>query len=149
MEDFQSNDLRLDLQAREFLGQTAKWAYFLSILGFIGIGFMVLLAFFMGTVMSMISGFSGAEEASYMGGFITVLYLVLAVLYFFPVLYLFKFASNMKDALRTNDSDSLTASFGNLKSHYKFLGIMTIVLISIYILIILFAILGGAALASM
>jgi hypothetical protein len=28
--------------------ETAKWSYFLSILGFVGIGFMVILALFIG-----------------------------------------------------------------------------------------------------
>jgi hypothetical protein len=37
-------NLYLNQEARGFLKETAKWAYFLSILGFVGIGFMVVLA---------------------------------------------------------------------------------------------------------
>ncbi|MCR5863586.1 DUF5362 family protein [Flavobacterium sp. J372] len=49
------------------------------------------------------------------------------------MLYLFKFASNTKKALNSNNSDSLTDAFENLKSHYKFLGIVMIIVIASYI----------------
>jgi hypothetical protein len=41
------------------------------------------------------------------------------VLYFFPVYYLNKFASNAKAAFKNNDSETLTTSLEYLKSHYK------------------------------
>ncbi len=148
MEDFQREELRLNETSIGFLRETAKWAYFLSIMGFIGIAFIVLMAFFMGSIMGSVGAIGGDTEIGMMGGFITVIYLLIAVLYFFPVLYLFKFASRMKHAVHSNNTDVMTSAFENLKSHYKFMGILTIVMISIYILVILFAILGGAAMAA-
>ena len=50
----------------------------------------------------------------------------------------------MKNALSSKNNEEFEAAFCNLKSHYKFVGIMAIVLISMYILIFLFAALGAS-----
>ena len=133
-------ELQLNQSAKGFLRETAKWAYFLSILGYIGIGFIVLIAIFAGAVFAYIGNLS-REMNSFgaMGGsFISALYLIIAVFYFFPVYYLNKFAANAKIALRDNDSKSLAASFEYLKSHYKFIGIVSLIILCLYALIIVF-----------
>ena len=141
-------ELQLNESAKGFLRETAKWAYFLSILGYIGIGFIVLIAIFAGsifaTVGTMMPGGMGGLGSSF-GIIMTVMYLLIAALYFFPVYYLNKFASNAKIALRDNDSKSLASSFEYLKSHYKFIGIMMVALLCLYGLIIVFAIIGALA----
>ncbi|AWG22488.1 hypothetical protein FFWV33_13605 [Flavobacterium faecale] len=137
--------LYLGQEAQGFLKETAKWAYFLSILGFIGIAFIVIIALFIGTIFSTLNSMSGNSNPI-MGigtGVITGLYLVLAVLYFFPVFYLFQFSSKMKKAFKENDNDLISSSFEYLKSHYKFIGIMGLVLVVIYSVIILFSIIAG------
>jgi len=40
--------------------------------------------------------------------------------------------------LRDNDSKSLAASFEYLKSHYKFIGIVSLIILCLYALIIVF-----------
>jgi small-conductance mechanosensitive channel len=143
MEENKVADLQLTWDSKEFLKETAKWAYFLSIMGYIGIGLLIIFAIFAGTI------FSSLGEAGGMGSFptalITCLYLLLAVLYFFPVYYLNKFGSNTKTALANNDSDMLGNALEYLKSHYKFIGIMTIVVMSLYVLAIVFAVIAGVA----
>lgn len=137
-------ELRLNESAKGFLKETAKWAYFLSILGYIGIVFIVLAAIFAGAVFAFIGNLSREmNNFGAMGGsFISALYLIIAAFYFFPVYYLNKFASNAKIALRDNDSKSLTASFEYLKSHYKFMGIMALIVLSLYALIMIFAVIS-------
>jgi hypothetical protein len=66
----------------------------------------------------------------------------MGLLYFFPVLYLFNFSKKMKNALSNNKTVDFTLAFKNLKSHYKFIGIFTIVIISMYVLMFLFLALG-------
>lgn len=144
MEEIQTlknSNLHLTEESKSFLKETAKWAYFLSILGFVGVGFMVVLALFMGTIFSKLGVF-GARFGMMEGGFITVIYLLLAVLYFFPVYYLFQFSSKAKVAFNCNDYETLTTSFEYLKSHYKFMGILALVIFSIYGVVFLFSILG-------
>ena len=140
-------EMQLNESAKGFLKETAKWAYFLSILGYIGIGFIVLAAIFAGTIFGLIGNMSHqmGGMASLGGSFITVIYLSIAALYFFPVYYLNKFASNAKIALRDNDSESLATSFEYLKSHYKFIGILAVVTLCLYALIIVGAIVAAIA----
>jgi hypothetical protein len=143
MED---QNLQLTPQSREFLREAAKWAQFLAILGFIGLGFLVIIALFAGSLMGTMASMGGGMPEAAMGGtFITVLYLLMAVLYFFPIYYLFKFATRVKDALANNDDATLEDGLGYLKSHYKFMGILAIVMISIYIIAFAFIVIGFAA----
>lgn len=138
--------LRVNNFAIDFLRETAKWAGFLAIIGFIGIGLMVIIALFFGAAMASLSSLgSGGMGGAIGGGFFTVIYLIMAALYFFPVYYLYKFSSNMKRALQLKDEDTLTKSFEYLKSHYKFIGILTIILLSFYLLLFLIGLLGAAA----
>lgn len=142
-------NLQLNEQAVEALKESAKWSYFLSILGFIGIGFMILAAFFIGSIMSMAPnnpyGVGGPFEM--MKGFISVFYIIVALLYFFPILYLYRYASGMKQGLLMSDSDTVSNALVNLKSHHKFLGIIAIVIISLYLLILIGAIVAGIVFA--
>ena len=144
---FQENEkMYLSQEAQGFLKETAKWAYFMSILGFVGIGFMVLLALFIGTIFSALNNMSGGMNPM-MGigtGFISGLYLVIALIYFFPVYYLFQFSSKMKKAFKVNDNELINSSFEHLKSHYKFIGIVSLVFVVLYALIILFSVLAAA-----
>lgn len=129
---FDSFELQFTPVAQGFLRETAKWARFLSIVGFIFIGLYVLLAlmmFAMGGAMDAASenmdgmggmGMMGAVGGAAMG----VLYLICALIYFFPILYLYRFASNTLSALDSNNTDQLTNGLENLKSHYKFMGIL-------------------------
>lgn len=144
VEDF---EMKLNESAKGFLKETAKWAYFLSILGYIGIGFIVFAALFANTLFSAMGKMNPAMGVmgSSFGTTMAVVYLLIAALYFFPVYYLNKFASNAKAAFTNNDSETLTTSFRYLKSHYKFIGIMTLVIFALYFLLFIGMIVTGIA----
>ncbi len=126
-----------------FLDSIRKWSKFLSILGFIGCGFLILAAIFMGVFMGSLGEIPGGM--SFLpAAMISVIYIILTVLYFFPVYYLFRFSVSMGNALNSADKGEFHNAFLNLSRHYKFIGIMTIVIISIYIL----AMLGGITAAA-
>jgi hypothetical protein len=138
------SDLRIDNQAYEYLESTAKWAKFLSIVGFIMIGFMLLAGLFAGSVFTLFSSEmnqSGAMSAAE-GTILSVVYFVFGVIYFFPCLFLFQFSSRMLTALHSSDQATLNSSLSQLKACFKFFGIVTIVCIGMYILFIL-ALIGG------
>jgi hypothetical protein len=141
---FENLELQLDQSAKDFLKETAKWAYFLSIIGFVGIGIMSIFAIFAGTLFGKL-GSTVPGMGMYGGSFgaiIGVVYFLMAALYFFPVYYLFKFGSNAKKAFRENNSEALSISLGYLKSHYKFVGILIISILVMYGFFFVFAILG-------
>lgn len=130
-------DLQIDLESNSYLTEAAKWSKFLAIMGFIMCGILVLLGLFSATIYgSAASAIGGAFSA--MGGImIAGFYFVFAVVYFFPCLYLLRFSSNMQASLRSNDQQQLNSSFSNLKSCFRYMGILTIVVISLYIIAIL------------
>jgi Family of unknown function (DUF5362) len=142
-ENLLNSELQIDSIAHSHLAETAKWSVFLSIVGFVLSGILVVVALFAGTFLgSMNSGLGAAPVIG--AGLITVLYLIIAALYFFMSLFLYRFATKMKAALYSNDQDTLNNSFLNLKNLYKLMGILTVIYLAFIVLAMIFGI--GAAL---
>ncbi|PPZ92244.1 hypothetical protein C3729_04525 [Cloacibacterium normanense] len=140
-------NLVIDWRSKEFLKETAKWTKFLAILGFIGVGFMVLGSI---SILFASSSFM-SNDAFPFGGriFMMLIYLVFAVLYYFPISYLYQFSENTKKAINSNDNVAMRNAFEFLKSHYKFMGILTIILLSFYAIIIFIGLIGAGTAAMM
>ncbi|WP_237588861.1 hypothetical protein [Polaribacter sargassicola] len=138
----QLEQLTLTSASKSFLKETAKWAKFLAVLGFIFIGLMVVFAIFSTTIFDLASKMQEGVPAN-LGLIMTAVYLVLAFIYFFPVYYLLQFSNKMKKALLSKDDEILAKAFQMLKSHYKFIGVFTIITISLYILLIVVSVLGA------
>lgn len=131
---------QLTEQAYLFLSEIKKWTKFLSIIGFIFIGIFVLFALFLGSFLGGLSDVTGSSM-SFPSVFLTIIYLLIAVLCFFPVWFLFKFSINLGKSLQSGNESELTDAFSYLKLHYKFIGILTIIFLSIYLLFIIFGVL--------
>ena len=140
---FDSFELHLNQTALDYLRESAKWSMFLAILGFVGVGFLALMAIIMTSVMSAMPDTPGPFGAVKV--IISIFYLVIALVYLFPVYYLYRYASNAKKAIYAKDSALLTDAFGALKSHHKFLGIAAIIIISLYILAAIVMVIGFSA----
>src|SRR5271169_6159427 len=94
-------ELQLDQPSLNYLNESARWARFLSIIGFISCGVMVIVGLFFGSVMSGLMSGMGSESAAMLGGsFFSVVYLLVALLVFFPSFYLFIFSSKMRKAFQ-------------------------------------------------
>ncbi|UMY65235.1 MULTISPECIES: DUF5362 family protein [unclassified Flavobacterium] len=129
---FDNFDVQLNEAGRSFLRVTGKWALFLSIIGFIGVGFFLLAAL----AMFSMGSFGGGLFGGVGGAVIGAVYVVFAAIFFFPLFYLFQFSSRIKRAFEENDSVVLNDALGSLKTHYKLAGIFTIVFIALYIVLI-------------
>jgi hypothetical protein len=142
-----SDQLELNGRAINYLREAAKWGKFIGIIGFVMIGIFVVFAVFMGAIFG---GTAAMSNMSYgmgamSGGMITGTYLVMALIYFFPTLYLYRFSVRTARALRDSNSELLTDGVGQLKSMFKFMGILMIVIIGLYAIIFIFAAIIGAA----
>lgn len=133
-------ELVLEMQAEVFLREGRKWAKFLAIIGFIFMGLAALGAISIFALSGAISPYMSFP----MGG-IAVFYLVLIGIYFFPIYYLLQFSNKAKEALDTRNTQSLTEAMRLLKSHYKFIGIMFIVMLALYLIVIIGAIAFGVS----
>ena len=137
----EEKSLILSKKSIKYLEEAKKWSYFLSIMGFIGVGFMVIASFFIGIIFSILP--NEYNTMPFPTAIFSAVYLIIAVVYFFPVYYLYQFSVKMKYALKQKANDILENSFKFLKSHYKFIGIATIVMLVLYPIIIVAAIIIG------
>ncbi|EDP96318.1 DUF5362 family protein [Kordia algicida OT-1] len=142
---FDDFELRLNDISKKYLREAAKWAFMLSIVGFILVGLFVLLAVIIIVMSSAVSTNNAFQAQGLPIAFVAFIYIIMAALYFFPVLYLYKFSRKMKTALIEKNTEELTVAFSNLKSFFKFIGVMMLVVIGIFVLIFGFAIIGGIA----
>lgn len=139
-----SGEMGLSSRTRGFLLEAAKWARILAILGFVMVGIMVLFALFAGTMFSALSNsLADSPVPTFPGAIFSLVYLAVAALYFFPILYLYRFATGIREAFQREDEPSLVKAFQNLKSHYKFIGILAMITIGFYVVSLIFALVGG------
>ncbi|MBN1652010.1 MAG: hypothetical protein JW857_11820 [Bacteroidales bacterium] len=126
------------------LYDTAKWARFIAILGFILIGFLIVVGIFIGPVLSVLNENMDVESSrtALSSGVIAGIYIAMAVIYFFPIFYLFQFSQGFITAYKAENEEKVNTSFLYLKKHYKFIGILTIIMIAIYFLIFVVGMLG-------
>ncbi|HEY4966239.1 MAG TPA: DUF5362 family protein [Puia sp.] len=140
-------DLHLDQQSANYLSEAARWGRLLSIVGFIYCGLMAVCGLFLGSMMTrMMSSSIGGTDAVISGvgtAFISFFIILMALILFFPAYYLFNFSSKVRRALRNNDQAVLADSLKNLKSYFKFFGILIIIVLSFYALALISAIIGA------
>lgn len=133
--------LVVDDQLKYYIRDTAKWAKFLAIVGFIFTAIIVIMAFSMGGLMSVFSRMGGFPNVG--GVFLTILYLIIALLYFIPCLFLYRFARRTQIALDQNQQEQLLSGFDHLNRFFKFVGILTLIYLIIMVLAIIAIIVGG------
>lgn len=142
--------LAINEQIKVYLKEISNWTFFLSILGFIGVGFMVLAGIFVAALSGSIPEESNPySQFGISMSLIGMIYILLSLLYFFPILYLFNFSRKTKTAIESNRIEDFTAGFANLKSHYKFVGILAIVMIVLYLMALIGLVVFGASVAAL
>ncbi|HRI61797.1 MAG TPA: hypothetical protein PK228_18795 [Saprospiraceae bacterium] len=116
--------LRFTEPVRSDLLETSKWAMFFAVLLFIFLGIMTLFA-----LMAIFSqGMMGFVAAIFIIG-------IYGAILFFPAWYYYKFSMLTRQALTYSDTEILDEGFVYLKRFYRFVGILIIVLISLYLLL--------------
>lgn len=137
------HELNINSLSFSSLTETRKWALFFAILGIIGIALMLILAVAMMVILpSMNNGLNTPMPTSIFGA----VYLIFAAIYIMPIVYLLQFSSKIKTALATRNSETLGLAMKSLMLHFRTVGIITIVIISLYLLILVGVLVMGAGL---
>ncbi len=137
--------ISLNTQDLAHLLTTGKWARFIAIVSFISIGLSVLGLVFVGSSFASVGAASPLAFAPLIGGvWIVVLYAIIIGIQLYPTIKLFQFSNGIMDAVNSRNGVAASTAFAALKSLYKFLGILVIVFIAIYVLLIGGVLLGGA-----
>lgn len=139
--------LHIDPVTKTYLHETSRWGKFLAIVGFVMCALTVLIGLLFATVLSSYMGAAGAAGVAegFFGVGMAVVYLIFAIIGFFPCLFLYRFSMRMRQALNGNSQEDLNDSLQNLKSLFKFAGVVTLIFLAIYALIIAFALIAGLA----
>ena len=136
-------DLVIPRTSLYLLMETAKWGKFLSIVGFVFVGVILIVALWLGYFLTQIESELAQTSPFLKGPMMAGIYILMAVLYFFPCLYLYRYSQKTKAAIVERDQVQLTEALANQKSLYKFMGILTIVGLCFYAFIFLFAAAGA------
>lgn len=143
--------LNIDPVTKTHLGETARWARFLAILGMVVLILGLVVSLVSTTMFTEFFGFpTGVEDetnavlgARRVG--IVIGWVIMSAVIFFPLLFLLRFANAMRRALAANDQTRLNEAFQNLKVYFRYLGILVIIFLVLYGIIIAIAVMGMAA----
>jgi hypothetical protein len=129
--------IEIEQDTLKHLNTTRKWAMFLAIIGFIIMGLIVVIGLIAGTFLTAFN--SGEKGLGIPESLMFVPILLLAVIYFFPVLFLFHFSKHTSHAIQTLDKLELHKAVKNLKSFFAYIGILIIIILSLYIVVLIIA----------
>ncbi len=120
-------------EIRENLLASVKWVNFLSIVCAVMAAMMAMagVSFFMLPTIDGVPGYA-----------IGIIYVLLPLLYVYPVKKMFDYVRNTRNALNCDLQDSLDESFRNMHSILRYWGILTIVMLVLYAVLIVVAICG-------
>ena len=149
MNEEKSYVLNVNENAARYLYRVAQWSKFFAILGFIAAALMLLASLSMiafGSFMPFISNAMHTQAGAMpfaLGAVFGVIYIPFSALYFIVSLKLYRFAEKAKSALKQNSDELLEESLKNLSAYTRILGIITIVVLSLYALAVVFGLLFG------
>ena len=119
---------------------TRPWVRLLSILGFVGVGFLVIAAVGVVGFTRLIPG-TGPLGGLAVGSF----YLLMAGIYVFPALFLSRYASAIRRLESARDAVSLERALEEQKKFWRLVGIITLVALGVNVLVVFFVIVAGVA----
>lgn len=140
---------QLTSESITYLLKAAKWGKFLAILGFIVSGLMIAGGILMSFILNKVSGTDELVPLNlpFSTVILSFIYIIVAVIFLIPVIFLNTFSNNAIKAVNLSSTEKMTTSLRNLKNLFVFIGISTIVLLTLYTLILI--IVGSAAILSL
>ena len=113
------------------LSTTRRWRMFIAVSGFIILGLIIALGLITGTFLST---FNNSDTTPGIPDLLLLaIVLAAAVIYFFPVFFLFRFSKHASNAVADLNSEELLKAFKYLKRYFVYLGILLIIVIACYI----------------
>jgi len=131
----------------QHLSRTKVWVILISVLLFIGSGFLLLASLGMIIMGAAGSASGGIENA--LGGIPAVgagvLYILFSLLYIYPAVKLWKYGSSIKQLTMSRSVSALEIALDQQRAFWKFTGIIAIIMIVFYIVLIVGLIVAGVA----
>lgn len=129
------------------LAGTKPWVRFISVLMFVGVGFMLLGA--VGLTAAAMMGVKNSNSGTFPAGMMVGMaigYGIFAFLYIYPALKLWNYANRIAVVAATGSTADLESALSEQRSFWKFLGILILIMLVLYLVILIGMIaLGGFA----
>ena len=120
-------NLRITESIKENLLTAAKWLKFLTVVSIVGVALVALMA--------MIIPFLAASQ----GILLFFVYMAIAI-YIYPIVKCLKIVESTRNAMNNASQVDLETAAASLKSLLKYIGILCIIVLSLYALIFFFAV---------
>jgi hypothetical protein len=133
----ENRKIEIDQETLKHLNTTRKWAMFHAIIGFIFLGLILIIGLLAGTFLTTFS--SGVKGSGIPESLMFIPVLVIAVVYFFPILFLFRFSKHSSHAIQNLDKLEFNKAIKNLKYWFAYLGVLVIAIFSFYIIVLVVA----------
>jgi hypothetical protein len=126
------------------LAGTKGWVRLISVVMFVGASLMLLLSVMMAVMGSTIA--SATKNSSLSGGFgfiLAVIYAVSAIIYIYPGVKLWKYATCIGSLMTSRTTLDLEAALNEQRAFWKFFGILIVIFLILYALIIVGGVIVG------
>ncbi len=141
--------LTLSSETESSLKSSAKWGFFLSIIGFVFVLFFLIVGVAMFFVSGVANEYSDFQHMPFPFPFplvfIGILYLLMAVIYFVPSYNLLIFGQKILSGLSKRSQPDVEEGLKNLKRMFIFYGILTIISIILSAIFITLGLIAGMA----
>lgn len=124
-------NLSIEGAARDFLSTAATWARIIAIVGFVSAGLSILQA---------IIGKPGQTGATIVGSALGAI--IGAAITVAINIFLFRFATNTTASLSNMNQVQFNEGVNNLRTYFKIVGILLIIVLSLAVLVVMFFGLG-------
>jgi hypothetical protein len=138
----ENRKIEIEKKTLDNLNTIRKWTMFIAIVGFILLGLLLIIGLIAGTFLSAFK--SGETGLGIPESLALIVVFVMALIYFFPVFFLFRFSKHTAKAVQTLNKEELHKAFISLKSYVVYLGVLIILGLSVYLVALIFA---GSAIA--
>jgi hypothetical protein len=134
----------------QMLRQTRPWVIFISVMCFLGAALLLLMGCFMFVTLGLVPQAGPDPSARVgMGVGMAIAYGVMALMYLIPGVLLWQYGSKLGEFVSAPNIHRLDNALESQRSFWRAIGIMTIVVIVIYVGIIAIALVAGILAASM
>jgi hypothetical protein len=131
----QTQNPQVSEQSVQNLHSASKWMKFLSVLGFIFLSLISIGLIIFAIATSSKSKYSAGSFAT---GPIILIVIISDLIYIFPIIFLFQYSSYLKSFFITRNPIDLDNAFSKQKLYFKYIGILVIVILSIYLIVLIF-----------
>lgn len=128
----EEKDLQLLEETKNYVKSISNWTLFLGIMTIIS----AVTIFFCGLIFIIIQSFMDYLPENYPYFIVGIIYILMSGVYVIPIIYLFRIHKASSNAIQANSNEQIVFALQNIKSLFKFRGILIIIGIALCVIAI-------------